>query len=92
MSQPTKKLAADNRLDLTQGIRDALDAIARAKHAFIPGVDSYALLELPKLALADAVLEALAAQQAARLDRLPTRGRMTRVVEGSVRGKRRRQA
>lgn len=79
------------RLELTQGIRDALDAIAHSERAFIPGVDSYSILELPKLALADAVVKAIAAQKAARFARLPKRA-VTPVVEVTMRPKRKRPA
>jgi len=57
------------RIELTSALRDAIEAV-RVAAVYEPGEDPASLVELPKLALADAVLEALRAQA---LDLLPTR-------------------
>jgi len=58
------------RIELTSALRDAIEAVRVAAAVYEPGEDPASLVELPKLALADAVLEALRAQA---LDLLPTR-------------------
>lgn len=78
------------RLELTQPMRDALEAVARAQRFYVPGRDSASIVELPKLALADAMLAAVRAQTD-RLAKLPARA-VTPVVEVSIRPKRRRRA
>jgi len=77
------------RLEVTDAIREALAAIERADAVYVPGRDSASLIELPKLALADVVLAAVAAQQTQRLRRLPTRA-VPVVVDIAMRPTRRR--
>lgn len=76
-------------LEITPAIRAALAAIADAEQDYVPGRDSSAVIEIPKLALADALLAAVRAQ--ARIAKLPTRaGGILPVVEVELRRKRRR--
>jgi hypothetical protein len=74
-------------IPITESIRAALDAVQTAERGFAAGADSYSTIELPKLALAEAVLDAVKQQ---RLDRLPTRA-VEAVVEVEMRPKRRRR-
>lgn len=60
-----------NRLSLTPDLLAAVDAVAAAERVYVPGRDSASVIELPKLALANAVLAALEVQR--RTDRLPHR-------------------
>lgn len=53
----------------------ALVAYDTAAAGYLAGRDSASVLDLPKLALADAVLAAIAAASADRRTRLPGRGR-----------------
>lgn len=53
------------RLDLTDEIQQRIAAVERALKTYRPGGQSAAVVELPKLALANAVLAAVAAQTAA---------------------------
>lgn len=57
------------RIELTQAMQDALAALDQAERVYVPGRDSSAIVELPKLALADAVLAAIQAQRTKRLPR-----------------------
>lgn len=82
---------------ITDDLRTALRVCHDAAAAFTPGCDSFAVIELPKLALADTVLAAVAAQEGrttervARLSALP-KARPVAVVEVALRPKRRRRA
>lgn len=53
-------------IEMTSRIREALAAIATADAEFVPGRDSYSVVELPRLALAEAVLAAIVEQEADR--------------------------
>lgn len=64
------------RLLLTADIRRRLADLARAEADYRPGLDSSAIVELPKLALAEAVLAALPKPKPARaVARFPKRRR-----------------
>lgn len=84
------------KLDL-RPLRDVLMMMDRAQRRYIPGLMSAALIEIPKVALADAVLEAIAVQteqaRAKRLDRLQrlpqSSGGQVGVVDLELRRKRR---
>lgn len=56
-------------LDITPQIRAALDALHTAEEHYCPGGEPACVVEIPKLALAEAVLEALRTQTLARLPR-----------------------
>lgn len=56
---------------LTGGVQAALDALDAAARDYVPGRDPASVIELPKLALADAVLAAIAEARA----KLPARAR-----------------
>lgn len=85
------------KLDL-RPLRDVLVMMDRAQRRYIPGLMSAALIEIPKLAVADAVLKEIAAQteqarrkRLERLTRLPaTTGGQVGIVELELRRKRRR--
>jgi len=53
------------RLTLTEDIQRRIVAVQAALDIYRPGYESAAVIELPKLALADAVLAAIAEQTAA---------------------------
>lgn len=82
-------------LTITPTMRAALTAVDAAEQGYLPGYDSASVIELPKLALAEAVLDAVKAQaqrsteRAARLSTLP-KARPVAVVEVTLRPKRRR--
>jgi hypothetical protein len=77
------------RIDITPAMADALATIARVELIYVPGRDSSSVIELPKLALADATLAAVAVQQQRRVVRLPVRAKaMSAVVEVELRPKR----
>lgn len=84
-------------LEITEPIRDGLAAVARAQAFYVPGGMSASVVEIPMLALAQAVSEAYVVQarrtadRQARLDVLPTRAAQA-VVEVSMRPKRRHRA
>lgn len=81
------------RIEITDDMRVALEAVARAERAYLPGFDSSSIVEIPKLALADATLAAIRAQQLARIARLPRRtAALAPVVDVTIRPKRRRPA
>lgn len=61
-------------LEITPAMQAALDAIAQTEATYVPGRESSAVIELPKLALAEATMAAVQAAKAHRVDRLPTRG------------------
>jgi len=78
------------RLELTDDLLARLADVEYAQHMYRPGRESAAVVELPKLALADAVLAAVHAQIAAhtlQLAALPKRQPI-----GMRRPKRRRRA
>jgi hypothetical protein len=84
-------------LDLTPALRAAIDAVHHAERTYVPGVDSAARVEIPKLDLANAILEAIDAQaeieHLERLNRLPRkRPTPVAVVEVELRHKRRKPA
>jgi hypothetical protein len=60
------------RIEIDDTIRAVLNRIAEGQQQYEAGSDSYAIVELPKLALADAVLAAIAAGER-RLEQLPAR-------------------
>lgn len=60
-------------LTLTPEILAALADVRRAERVYVPGRDSAAVVEIPKIDLADAVLDAIATQaERTRLQRLQT--------------------
>lgn len=77
-------------IEVTEAMRDALAAIDRAEAVYVPGFDSSSVIEIPKLALANAVLAAVRRQQATRVSRLPERAPVVPVIEVTIRPKRRR--
>lgn len=80
-------------LILTPAILAALEAVRDAEQRYEPGRDSAAVIELPQLDLADAILAAIAAQTAARrarLETLPKARPVPVVVEVALRRKWRR--
>ena len=80
------------RIDITPELQAALDAIAVAEQRFVPGRDSCNVIDLPKLALADAVLASMRAAHADHLRRLPVRARPVPVlVEVTLRPTRQRR-
>jgi hypothetical protein len=82
-------------LELTDAMRARIEAVQAALMTYAPGGESAAVVELPKLALADVVLAEYArqaidaARRAARLARLP-KPTLTPIVEVTLRPKRRR--
>lgn len=85
-------------LEITDAMCDAIEAIGRAQRAVEVGQVSAAIVEIPKLALADAVLAAIRAQ----LVKAHAAGRMAQlrgvkrpqqpIVEVELRRKRKRSA
>jgi hypothetical protein len=75
-------------IEITPELQQAIDAVDAAEEHYLPGGESASVIELPKLALADAFLAALQAQ---RLAKLPGRARVVPVVvEIEMRPRRRR--
>lgn len=72
-------------IPITDEVRAALEAVQAAERS-LDQADSYAAIELPKLALADAVIAAVGQQ---RVDRLPRRA-VEAIVEVELRPKPRR--
>jgi hypothetical protein len=62
------------RIEITPALRAAIEAVRKADEAYAPGAESSAVIELPKLALADTFLDALRDQTRARLPRRADRG------------------
>lgn len=72
------------QIPMTDDIRLALDAVARAERVFVPGFDSASVIELPKLALSDAVCRAVGARQPLAVPR-PRAAKVVRVAPASRR-------
>ena len=68
-------MAKRRRLVVTDEMERRLAAVARAYETYLPGGESSSVVELPKLALADALLRAIAAD-----DRRRARGLIAAVV------------
>jgi hypothetical protein len=62
------------RLDLTPALCAAIEAVRTAEKTYRPGGESASVVELPKLALANAVLDAVQQQTLARLPHRADRG------------------
>lgn len=78
------------RLTITADLEYHLKYVRRCLKQYVPGRDSASVIEIPKLQLADALLEAEARQR--RIDRLPARvGYVLPVLEMS-REKRKKRA
>ncbi|HZR25278.1 MAG TPA: hypothetical protein VFA59_16905 [Vicinamibacterales bacterium] len=73
------------RLPFTRQVRAALAEITAAERVHVPGRDPSSQLELPKLALADAVLDAVRARRLARVPR-------ARMAKAATPSRRRRHA
>lgn len=69
------------RLELSEEIQRRIEAVERALDTYRPGYESASVIEIPKVQLADAVLEAIAAQAAAQDARIAAvpRGRAVAV-------------
>jgi hypothetical protein len=81
------------RVELTDEIQRRVRAVEDALAVHVPGRESSDVIDIPKLQLADALLEAIAAQSEARLSKLPKRAAaVAPVVEISMQPKRRRRA
>lgn len=79
------------RLEMTAEIRERVAAVERALDIYRPGRESASAVELPKLALADAVMRAIRQQTAAHDTQLAALPKAAPVTV-SLRPKRRRRA
>lgn len=85
---------AIRKLELTDEMQRRIRAVEDALAVHVPGRESSDVVDIPKLQLADALLDAIAAQSATRLSKLPPRAKpaVVPVVEISMRPKRSRRA
>lgn len=75
-------------LTITPALQAAIDAVRKAERDYAPGGESSSVVELPKLALATALLDAIQAQTLARLPRRAMRD----IVDVRPGSRRRRRA